>query len=80
MDTTLSMEFVENAIGMKFMIKVLVFAVFLVMKNVSLISVKRNVSAYLNTSNLKMEFVILAQFILPTAKSPRNVNVMKDTS
>lgn len=80
MDTILLMEFVVNVNGMKFMIKVLVSAVFLVMKNVSLISASRNVFAYLNTSNLKMEFVILVLFIQLIAQSPRNANVMKDIS
>lgn len=80
MDTTLSTEFVVNVTGMRFMIKVLVSAVFLVMRNVSSISARRGVSAYLNTSSSRMEFVIRAQFIPLTVNSPKNVNVMKDTS
>lgn len=80
LDTTQSMEFVDNAIGMKFMIKVLESAEFLVMLEESSISPVNHAFVFLNTSILLMELVESVLFNQPMILPPRNASVMMDSS
>lgn len=80
LDTTQSRVFVDNAIGMKFMIKVSVFAEFHVMKNESMIFHLKAVFVFLNTSNLLMEHAEPALFIQLMIMILNHVFVIRDTS
>ncbi len=80
LDTTQSRVFVDNANGMKFMIKVLVFAEFHVMKRESSISHLKAVSVFLSISNLLMEHAEPALFIQLTIMLLNHVFAIRDTS
>jgi hypothetical protein len=62
LDTIQSRVFVDNVTGMKFMIKVLVFAEFHAMKKESMISHLKAVSVFLSISNSLMEHAEPAHF------------------
>jgi len=79
LDFTLLKVFVVNATGTKFMIKVLESAEFLAILDVSSISANKLVYAYLNTTNLLTEPVVLAQSTLTTTISLNHVFATTDT-
>ena len=79
-DTIPSMESVEFVPGTKFMIKVLESAESLVTQQESLISARKPVSVFLNTSKWLMEFVTDVLLTQLTMKPQKNVSVMLDTS
>jgi hypothetical protein len=70
---------VVNATGTKFMIKVLESAEFLAILDVSSISANKLAYAYLNTTNLLTEPVVLAQSTLTTTISLNHVFATTDT-
>jgi len=80
LDTTQSRVFADNAIGMKFMIKVLVFVEFHATLRESSISHLKAVSVFLSISNLLMEHAELALFIQLTIMLLNHVFAIRDTS
>ena len=70
---------VDSATGMKSMIKVLVFAVYLVVATTSSISVSKSVSAYPTFGKWLMVPVRLVSFTLPTTRSPNLAFATKDS-
>jgi hypothetical protein len=79
MDFILLKVFVVNVLGTKFMIKASEFVEFLAIRDVFSISANKLVYAYLNTMNLPMELVGLAQSTLSITISLKHAFATMDT-